>query len=208
MLMFIDESGDPGLKVGQGSSKYFIVALVAFEDRDEAQAADDRIALLRTEQGLSPDFEFHFANMKPAHRRLFLSAIASYDFFYFGIVINKAKLTGPGFNFKESFYKYACGLIFENAKPRLNNATVIIDGSGSKDFRRQLKKYLLRRLKNDAGKCLIKKVKTQDSDRNNLLQMADMVVGSIARFHSGKKDARECRDIIRHREIYVQFWPK
>ena len=121
MLMFIDESGDPGLKVGQGSSKYFIVALVAFEDRDEAQAADDRITLLRKEQGLSPDFEFHFAKMKPAHRRLFLSAVASYDFFYFGIVINKAKLTGPGFNFKESFYKYACGLIFENAKPRLSN---------------------------------------------------------------------------------------
>lgn len=208
MLMFIDESGDPGLKVGQGSSKYFVVALVAFENRDEAQAADDRITLLRKEQGLTSDFEFHFANMKPSHRCLFLEAIASFDFFYFGIVINKVRLTGPGFNFKESFYKYACGLIFENAKPRLNNAIVIIDGSGSRDFRRQLQKYLVRRVKDEAGKCLIKKVKIQDSAKNNLLQLADMVVGAIARFHSGKEDAREYRDIIRHREIYVQFWPK
>ncbi|HEV2835512.1 MAG TPA: DUF3800 domain-containing protein [Pyrinomonadaceae bacterium] len=207
-MLFIDESGDPGLKIGLGSSKYFIVALVAFDDRDEAQAADDRIALLRKEQGLSENFEFHFSNMRPAHRRLFLSAIASYDFFYFGIVINKAKLTGPGFQFKDSFYKYACGLIFENAKPLLSNATVIVDGSGSRDFRRQLKNYLLRRLKDDYGKCLIKKVKTEDSDRNNLLQLADMVVGSIARFYSGKKDSRDCRDISKHREIYVQFWPK
>jgi hypothetical protein len=206
--MFIDESGDPGLKIEEGSSKYFIVALVAFEDHEEALAADQRIALLRTEQGLSDDFEFHFSKMKPAHRKLFLSAIASYDFFYFGIVINKAKLTGPGFKVKESFYKYTCGLIFENAKPRLSNATVIIDGSGSKDFRRQLKKYLLKRLKDDSGKCFIKKVKTQDSDRNNLLQLADMVVGSVARSYSGKKDGRECRKLIGHREIYVQFWPK
>ena len=60
MLMFIDESGDPGLKVGSGSSKYFIVALVAFEDHDEALAADDRIDLLRREIGLSEKFEFHF----------------------------------------------------------------------------------------------------------------------------------------------------
>lgn len=208
MLMFIDESGDPGLKLDSGSSKYFIVALVAFEDHDEALAADDRISLLRREQGLSETFEFHFSKMKPAHRRLFLSAIASYDFFYFGIVINKSKLTGPGFQFKESFYKYACGLIFENAKPRLNSAILVIDGSGSKDFRRQLKKYLTRRLKDEAGKSLIKKVKTQDSTQNNLLQLADMVVGAVARSYSGKKDARDCRKIIAHREIYVQFWPK
>lgn len=123
-------------------------------------------------------------------------------------MINKAKLTGRGFQFKESFYKYTCGLVFENAKPRLSNTIVVIDGSGSKDFRKQLKTYLGRRLKDDAGRCLIKKLKTQDSTKNNLLQMADMVVGSIARSYSGKADARECRKLIAHREIYVQFWPK
>lgn len=208
MLMFIDESGDPGLKLQDGSSKYFIVALVAFQDHDEALAADDRITLLRKEHGLPDNFEFHFNKMKPAHRRTFLKAVAPYNFFYFGIVINKAKLSGPGFQFKGSFYKYTCGLIFENAKPRLSSAIVVIDESGSKDFRRELKKYLVRRLKDDSGKCFIKKVKTQDSAKNNLLQLADMVVGAVARCYSGKKDSRECRSLIAHREIYVQFWPK
>ncbi len=51
MLVFIDESGDPGLNIEGGSSKYFIVALVAFDDHDEALAADDRISGLRKEQG-------------------------------------------------------------------------------------------------------------------------------------------------------------
>jgi hypothetical protein len=208
MLMFIDESGDAGLKINSGSSKYFIVALVAFEDHDEALAADDRIDLLRREMGLSDRFEFHFNKMKAEQRKQFLSVVAPYDFFYWGIVINKAKLTGPGFQFKESFYKYACGLVFENAKPRLSNTIVVIDGSGTKDFRRQLKTYLGRRLKDDTGRCLIKKLKTQDSTKNNLLQMTDMVVGSIARSYSGKRDAREYRKLISHREIYVQFWPK
>jgi hypothetical protein len=112
MLMFIDESGDAGLKVHAGSSKYFIVGLVAFEDHDEAQAADDRIDLLRREMGVPDRFEFHFNKMKPNQRKEFLLAISPYDFFYWGIVINKAKLTGRGFQFKESFYKYACGLVF------------------------------------------------------------------------------------------------
>ncbi|HYK21233.1 MAG TPA: DUF3800 domain-containing protein [Pyrinomonadaceae bacterium] len=206
--MFIDESGDAGFKIDSGSSKYFIIALIAFEDHNEAKAADDRINLLRREMGLSDRFEFHFNKMKAAQRKVFLSTIAPFDFFYWGIVINKAKLMRCGFQFQESFYKYACGLVFENAKPRLSNAIVVVDGSGSKDFRKQLKTYLARRLKDDSGKCLIKKLKRQDSKKNNLLQMADMVVGSIARAYSGKGDARECRKLIAHREMYVQFWPK
>ena len=208
MLMFIDESGDAGLRVDLGSSRYFIVALVAFEDHDKALAAHERIDLLRGELGLPYRFEFHFNKMKRELRRQFLAVVAPFDFFYWGIVIDKAKLTALGFQFNESLYKYACGLVFENAKPRLGNATVVIDGSGSKDFRKRLKTYLARRLKDDAGKCLIKNLKIQDSRKNNLLQMADMIVGAIARSYSGKADAREYRKLIAHREIYVQFWPK
>ena len=50
MLIFIDESGDPGLKIDAGSSRYFVIALVAFDDHDEALAVDDRISLLRKER--------------------------------------------------------------------------------------------------------------------------------------------------------------
>lgn len=49
MLIFIDESGDPGLKIKQGSSKFFTVGLVVFEDHNEAIACDNRIGLLRKE---------------------------------------------------------------------------------------------------------------------------------------------------------------
>lgn len=209
MLVFIDESGDPGLKLGLGSSKYFIVTLVAFEDNDEALAADTRIELLKRELGFPPHFEFHFNKLKRTYRKTFLEALAPYNFFYFGIVINKRKLTGPGFHFKESFYKYTCSLVFENAKPHLDNATVVIDGSGSREFRRQLSTYLRKKVREaQSGSCLIRKVKIQNSRGNNLLQLADMVCGAVARCYSGKADARECRNLIRHREIYVQFWPK
>jgi hypothetical protein len=208
MLIFLDESGDTGLKLDGGSSKYFIVALVAFEDHEEALAVDAHIDLLRQEMGLSDRFEFHFNKMKASQRKKFLLAVAAYEFFYWGVVINKAKLSGGGFQFDGSFYKYACGLVFEIAKPHLNNTIVVVDGSGSKDFRNQLKTYLVRLLAVDSGKCLIKKLKIGDSAKNNLLQLADMVVGAVARAYSGKSDARVYRKLIAHREIYVQLWPK
>jgi hypothetical protein len=209
MLVFIDESGDPGLKIGSGSTDYFIVTLVAFEENDEALKTDQRIKLLKHELGFPPHFEFHFTNAKASYREAFLSAVASYGFFYFSIVINKRKLTGEGFKFKESFYKYACGLVFENAKPYLNNATVVIDGSGSREFRRQLGSYLRRRTNDTKGNArVIGKIKIQDSNRNNLLQLADMICGAVARSYSQKDDAKTYRGLVAHREIYVQLWPK
>ena len=140
---------------------------------------------------------------------MFLSAVARYEFFYLSIVINKAKLTGPGFKYKESFYKYACSLVFQNAKPYLDKATVVIDGSGSRDFRRELGSYLRKRVNPDEGDTRhIGKIKIQDSHKNNLLQLADMVCGAVARKHSQKEDAGVYQRLIAHREIYVQFWPK
>ena len=208
MLIFIDESGDPGLKVYAGSSQYFVIALVGFENYEEASAVDDRISSLRREHGFPENFEFHFNKLKPAYRRLFLEAVAPYNFFYFGVVIDKAKLMEREFQLKESIHTHACGLLLEDAKPRLNRAIVIVDGTESKRFRQEFKSYLVRRLKDDSGQCFIKKVRIHNSTTNNLLQLADAIVGAVARSFTAKKDAGEYRSLIAHREIKVEIWPK
>jgi hypothetical protein len=124
MLVFIDESGDSGLKLEQGSSKYFTIALVAFEDREEAIACDQRIGLLKRELGWSGNSEFHFNKNSIRVRKIFLEAVLPYDFFYYGVVIDKdpKKLYGQGFRNKKSFYKYACSLepVFKLIAPRFS----------------------------------------------------------------------------------------
>ena len=210
MLVFIDESGDAGLKVEEGSSRFFTIALAVFEENDEALDCDQRISLLRKELGWDPKSEFHFKRNSHKVRKAFLRAIAPYNFFYYGIVINKdpGKLWGEGFKDKHSFYKYTCGLVFENAKGKLKESTVVIDESGNLDFKRQLAKYLRKRM-NEGERHFVKEVKMQESNRNNLLQLADYVAGVINRsIQNQKKYADEYRRIIAHREIYVQVWPK
>ena len=209
MLVFVDESGDSGLKLDYGSSRYFVVSLVAFEDHDEADAADQRIGLLRREMRLNPLFEFRFNKCRKDFRIQFLESVVPYEFFYWGIVINKdpVKLWGQGFKDKGSFYKYASGLVFQNAKGFLNDAYVIIDGSGSKDFQKELQRYLKRRI-NDPKQRSIRKVKLQDSSKNNLIQLADMIAGAIFRSYGPKSDAKVYRQIVSRREMQVQLWPK
>lgn len=204
MLVFIDESGDTGRKIEKGSSKYFVIVLVTFEDNDEAIACDQRITLLRKELRLPESYEFKFSKLRREQREAFLKAVIPYSFFYFGVVINKdpKKLYGEGFNVKESFYKYACSLVFENAKPYLKDATVVIDGSGSREFKKQFQAYLKKKVGS-----LIKKVKIQSSHSNNLIQLTDMVAGSVHRTFGQKEDKDVYRPIIKPREIKVQVWP-
>lgn len=209
MLVFIDESGDTGFKFDIGSSSFFTIVLVVFEDRNEALACDKKIASLRPEVGWKDGDEFHFKSNSDKIRKKFFKAIESYNFFYYGIVINKKLGNALGINFKnkEYFYKYVCGLIFENAKDKLMNAVVIIDKSGGTEFRNKLSVYLRKKI--NKTERIIKEVKMQKSNSNNLLQLADYVAGALNKsIQDQKSEADVYRNLISHREISVNIWPK
>jgi len=197
------------MKLERATSRFFVVTAVLFEDRDEATACDHKINHIRKELGLPDCAEFHFNKSSRAVREHFLQQVSSYEFFYLSVVLNKGKLFGPGFRYKASFYKYTVNLVFQNSKPHLRAATVVIDRSGGEDFRKQLARYLTKRMNERDGPTLIKKVRTEPSHSNNLLQLADMVCGAVARsFRTDKSDRHSYRAMIMHRELGVQVWPK
>lgn len=209
MLAFLDESGDTGRKIKQGSSKYFVVSLALFLDNDEALRCDQRITLLRSELGLNDDYEFHFANNSRRIREAFLGAINPYNFSVISVAIDKDpdKLFGEGFNVKTSFYKYACQMVLTNAMPYLDRATLIIDKSGGTTFQGELRKYLRNKLA-DQERSKIKKYKAQDSHKNNLLQLVDYCVGISNRRIQNKKDWRVYYKYISAKQISWQEWPR
>ena len=208
MLAFLDESGDTGRMTNKGSSQFLVVSIVLFLDDSEALACDKRIDLLRTEMGIAGDFEFHFSRNSKLKRVKFLEAVAPYSFSVLTVAIDKNpnKLWGNGFNDKKSFYKYACHMVLTNAMPYLDNATLIIDKSGGDTFSGELKKYLKNKFKtNESDK--IKKFKTQDSHRNNLIQLADYCASISNRKLQDKTDAEQFYDYISSKVIHIQRWP-
>ncbi len=207
MLVFVDESGDAGMKKKPGSSEFFIICAILFFENSDAHACDVKIAELRARCFGGSGREFKFNKCCDEHRKAFLKAMADQQFLYLGFVLNKCKLYGPGFQFKEPFYKYTCKLLFENAKKYLTNAIVVIDGCGEREFRRELQRYLKNKI-NTEGQT-ISKVKIEASHNNNLLQLADMIVGALARSYRRDKPNRyQYRSIIDGKELYVQTWPK
>ena len=211
VLVFIDESGDQGRKIQSGSSLYFVVALVSFDDDREALACDNRIDQLRQELGRPPNFEFHFAKNSKKIREQFLRAVTPFAFSYHVFALNKdpGKLYGPGFDVKESMYKFTARLTLQNAEPYLKNARVVIDKNGDRRFRDELAAYLRTRVRDSEGGRLIRGIKLQRSDGNNLLQLADYVASISNRVVLRKQDGIDLRKrYLAPHQLTFQTWPK
>lgn len=200
MLIFIDESGDPGFKVKRGSTSYFVVALVIFDDELEAEETALKIKKLRRSLKKTDRFEFKFNKCSKKYRIKLLDTIKSCKFRVRAIVFQKGDIYSRHFrSSKESFYNYAVKMVLQHNNKTIKGAKIRLDGLGEREFRRKLTAYLRRNL-NAGEKKIIKNLRFRDSKRDVLIQLADMVVGAISRSYSVKKtDCNIYKDIIKNR---------
>lgn len=210
MLVFIDESGDPGLKFERSSSLFFVVTAVLFTDRSESAQCQRRIESLRQELRLPERFEFRFSSAGHFKRCRFFEAVSGFGFSYYSFVLNKRKLTGDGFRAKESLYKYPVRMLFQDMAHVLRDAKVVMDRCGDHDFRKQMVRYLNVHVNRKLGPERITAVVSERSHNNPLIQWADMVCGAVARSFTEKRGAAAHRDTLRRagREKQVRFWPR
>ena len=210
MLGFFDESGDPGLKIDAGSSRFFVVALVTFDADAEALRCDRRIDALRDELQLPAGYEFHFAKNPWKIRGDFLRAVQPFDFRYHLFILDKelALRQGQSLPNPEALYQDTVRLLLENAKPYLQEVALLIDKGGDRENRGKL----FRRWRNNAGfaggQPVIKGIKQQDSHRNNLLQLADYVASISNQAISGKREAKQLQErYLERKEVTRGIWP-
>ncbi len=211
MLVFIDESGDAGFKFGRGSSKYFVIAAAIFTENFAAGACDRSIDALRAELGFPITREFHFTECSDKVREAFFRCVADENFCYHAFVIDKENLyaSAPTFRNGRLFYQFAVSIVCENARNLLTDAKVVIDKHGDRAFKQQLEKMLKRQMTEEDGRCLVRKVNMEASHSNNLVQLADMVCGAVARSHNNSAaEGQRFRKMLRKCERRVQLWPK
>src|SRR3989339_869212 len=108
MLVFIDDSGDPGFKLDRGSTKFFVISLVIFDDELEAEKTAVAIKDLKRDLKFSDKFEFKFYKSSRDVRERFLRKVAKFKFRVRSLVINKSIVRSEELRHnKNSFYSYA-----------------------------------------------------------------------------------------------------
>ncbi len=207
MLVFIDDSGDPGFKFNKGSTKFFVISLVIFDDELEAEKTAVAIKDLKRALGFPDNMEFKFFRSSNNVRKEFLQTVNFFKFRVRSLVIDKTfvrseELRGN----KNSFYAYAIKTVLKYSDKTVSSAKIKIDGNGDRIFRKSFLSYLKREL-SSGHKRIIKNCKIVNSSGNVLIQMADMIAGSVRRSYDiSKKDHFVYKGIIRkHIEDEWQF---
>lgn len=189
MLVFADESGDPGPVGKAGASERFTVAAVAFEDAEDAQDCEARIRVLRARLSVSARSEFRFRNDRHERRLQFLAAIAPARFLVAAASTSKASQDHVSFG-------RVCVAAIEEL-PLLPPVRIVADETGGRAHRTQLRRELRLAL----GERL-HSVRTARSQSEDLLQVADYAAGIAARLAGGRAGGEEYLDALgRHRLI-------
>lgn len=198
MIVFVDDSGDAGFKLDKGSTRFFVIACVIFDDDLEALKTKVAIKEYRRKLKFPDDVEFKFFKSSEDVRKGFLEAVNPHKFRIRAIVIDKSKIRSNELKYnKSSFYSYAIKIVLQHSNNTIINAKIRIDGSGDRIFKKSFLTYLRKQL-NSKQKKVMKNCKLVNSQSDELIQLADMVAGSIRRSYDiTKKDAPSYRNTIK-----------
>lgn len=193
MLVLIDESGCTGFK--PASSTHFVVGMVIFQTFRDAEEAANIIHNLRKELGSKREFRFSSSNNR--QRDAFFESIKKARFKVRLFVAEKRLIHSQALrNNDELFINYCLKLMMKMrvSGDAIHEATIKIDGKGSRHFKSACASYLRKEM--PAG--TIKKLKFSDSKSDVLVQLADMVVSAYSRpFHNpNKADAFKWRNML------------
>jgi len=128
MLVFINESGDPGFKVEKGASPIFVAAMVIFENSADAFAASERIDASEARRCHKTEFKFNKCSYDI--RGKFFECAAHCSFLVRSIVARKEVIYSTRLRSgKDSFYEYFVKSMMKYDDGILKGAKGIIDGS-------------------------------------------------------------------------------
>lgn len=207
MLIFIDDSGDPGFKLQKGSSAVFVIAMVIFKDNLVAEETALRIKKLKREFKVKDEYEFKFNKCSREFRVRFLESIKGYEFDIRAIAVIKEKIFSPILHSsKEKFYNFIVRNLLSHYEDEFfDKATVKIDGRASKILRKDFDHYL-RKMLNSPKRKRIGKIKHVNSKSDMLIQLADMVAGSIRRSYDIQKtDHKDYLAILKKKTSVWEF---
>lgn len=189
--LWIDESGDCGFKFNRGSSRFLVIVAVYLTGKANI---NKEISKLRSDR----NYEFKFSKSSNKTRKALLSLIGKLPIEYKAIVVDKQKLS-----LKLKSQQLYCELIrrlFYDNNPKLEKAILILDEATSKIHHREFNNILKRYL----SKNIIAKIRQKRSKGEIMIQVADMICGSIFRKYEKHED--KYYQIIKNKEkILIEF---
>lgn len=180
MHVFIDDSGDAGMKLGSGSSRFLVMAACVFKEPEDIERA---VALIR---GCSEQHrmrrEFKYSKTRDGIRDSFFRSVEPARFAVRAIVIDKSLLTSRNLRENPSNLKsHAIYQLLTHHGGTIRDAKLVVDGQDCKPFGMSDNRYFRSNV-NWKVPGTIRAVDFVDSTQSVPVQLADMTAGAIHRF--------------------------
>lgn len=182
MYVFVDDSGDPGFKFGQGSSDFLVYTACIFKTAEKVNYLAVVLETAKESIGLHKEHELKFTKTSHTRRLDFLQFIATEELETISVVLDKRELNANG---SRTTQLNMLRLLLLESADEISAAKVFLDGQGSKSHLYVLRSGL-RRFSNSSD-ANIRELKFADSSKNVLIQLADMVAGAIHKSFEGNK---------------------
>jgi hypothetical protein len=174
-LIFIDDSGCTGFKFGRGSTDYFGIAAVFFDDDLDAEETALKIKRLRRSLGWHDLHEFKFRKTSKELIKLFFNTVQPCNFRVVTALIDKRTVTDIEMIKNPRLFYYNVILHTIRAGGSLDKVNIYIDGEAGRKYSQKVKTYIRQNLPKNA----VNKVTFKDSNTDSLVQLADMIVGAL-----------------------------
>jgi hypothetical protein len=206
---FTDEYGDASLDVDNpGVTTFFIITAVLVRE-EVVNAERARAEAIRSKFFGTGEMKSSSVGKDDARRKRILEEIGRLDIATYSLAVDKRELDREGgLAHRKSFFKYLnrrlCTRIFKN----VDDTTLVADEYGRDEFMRDFIDYV-----NDHLPLTLftrRDISFAKSSDEVMLQVADMVSGSLARALDPRKRsaaADELVALIQKRSLGVEVWP-
>jgi len=207
VIAFADEFGNNSFNFeNQGS--HFIIASVIM-NQDELPKIQEQLESIRKKYFQTGEIKSSKVKYNHKRRILILKELQSINYSVYAVVIDKRKLFGEGFKFKQSFYKFLNGILYKELYRTFPQLELKVDEHGGNDFMRSFKKYVE---KNHIRNLFTGSEFNIKKSHNDLgVQLADFMAGTLGYiFDENKKSDKssEFAEILSNKLISLNQFPK
>lgn len=203
---FIDEFGGFGFDFSkEGTSKYFILCSVIVK-AEQLASIENSVDNLRKQFFSNSEMKSSNIGNNDKRRMSLITEILKLDFRIIALIADKEDFYKSAIiNYKQVFYKYIHKLLYNNLYSVYPKLKIYADELGDDEFKEEFKKYVSNNrpnynIFNEYAFDFI------DSKNSNLVQLADIIVGSIAR-KLNDDNAPNYLEILKGKISHIEYFP-
>jgi tetrahydromethanopterin S-methyltransferase subunit G len=209
VVAFADEFGNNSFDfLKEDVSTHFIIASVII-NANEIDTINSELEKIRKKHFQTGEMKSQNIGKNHKRRETLLQELTKLSFSIYAVVVDKKKLYGEGFKYKQSFYKYLNGILYKELYRTFPELELIVDEHGANDFMRSFKKYVetnhIRTLFTGSDFNI-------EKSQNELgIQLADIIAGTLGYiFDETKKGEHSTalRNLLNDKTISINQFPK